>query len=146
MEDNKMKTIAYNPQKEIFTALLILMLSFCLLTAVKAQGNSVPTLVNEVKTEFNEDETFKKSSKDLTENEISDNYLVMKIESWIKNASYWSKSSEETVENQLADKIKRWMSNGSFWSPDKNMETDIDQLALLNKSEMSRNALYADEK
>jgi len=142
-----MKTIAYNPQREILTALLTLILSFSLLIAVKAQGNSDLNAGVNGQTAMNELKTIIVTNSDLTEKEATENFLAEKIESWLKNGSYWDKSSEEaTIVNELAGKIERWMSDGSFWCLNKNTQTDIDQLALSNKSEMNRDALYADEK
>jgi DNA phosphorothioation-dependent restriction protein DptG len=140
MEDNKMKTIAYNPQREIITALLALFISFTLLTTTRAQGNPDNKEGVEYKAGTKNENGLITAEKVMTESDSVDNFLAVKIESWINSGSYWAESSdEETVENQLADqladKIETWMKDGSFWSLGSDNKTEIDELVLSEKEQ-----------
>ena len=142
-----MKTLAYNPQREILTTLMTLILSFCLLTAVKAQGNPNLQAVSDGKNAMIEGKAFKLTNANLIEEDTIDNFLEMKIKSWIGDGSYWNKDAdEETIVSKLASKIARWMSDGSFWSLDSNEETVFDEFALSNKDEMTFSAFDTTKK
>lgn len=147
MEDNEMKTIAYNPQREILTILLTLILSFSLLTTLKAQGNSNPPSGSDVKTTMNEVKAVNLPNTSLTENETGTNLLGMKIKWWMDSGSYWDRTSDvESIIGELTYNIKKWLSDGSFWSPNSNNGKDIDQSALADKDELTYDALYTSDK
>jgi len=75
----------------------------------------------------------------IAEENSNDNFLVMKIESWMDNGSFWNSDvDEETIVTLLAAKIAGWMSNNSFWSLDSNTLTDNSDLALGRKEEIVR--------
>jgi hypothetical protein len=139
MEEQKMKTIAYNPQREIITALLVLFISFSVLTSVKAQDDSLLTISRESILAMNIKNAPELTNVNLDEENTSDNFLVMRIESWMDNGSFWNSDvDEETIVTILAAKIAEWMSNKSFWSFDSNTLTDTGELALGRKEEIAR--------
>jgi len=139
-----MKTITYNPQREIITALLVLFISFTLMTALRAQPYPENRAWRENKTVPIAENALISVDKVMTETRSIENYLTLKIGSWINSGSYWNSGiDEETTDNKLAYKIKKWMSDGSFWSPKINRETDIDELALSKKEQLNSDVLTA---
>jgi hypothetical protein len=141
MEDKKMKTIAYNPQREIVTALFVLLISFTLLTAARAQEIPKLTIGSQNVFTMVEEKALIFTNSDSTEKNAINNFLVMRIKSWIGDGSYWNKEvDEETIVRKLADNIVKWMSDGSFWGLDSNEETGIEEFALSNKDEMTFSA------
>ncbi len=129
-----MKTITYNPEREIVTALLALILSFSVLTTVKAQGNPGTQPTNETGKGINESNAVMPIFNDEAPTQTSEKLLILKIEYWMNNSSYWDNSSEkEFIIDNLASDIKEWMANGSFWSPDTEVINDADKQAMSQK-------------
>lgn len=146
MEDNEMKTTTYNPQREIITAILVLIILTTVLTVVKAQGPSSQFEGSGVRSGLNDKMAVKSTNISSTDKMTNDYGLAMKIKSWMTSGTYWdTDAEEETPARELAQTVAKWMSNGSFWSTSiKEMERE--ELALSKKDGMFCNALVADDK
>ena len=146
MEDNKMKTTTYNPQREIITTILVMIILTIFLTAAKAQGPSSRFEGSEAGSGRNDEKAVKSAIISSTEKVTSDNSLAEKIKFWMNSGTYWDTDTEEaTPARELAQTIAKWMSNGSFWSTSKK-EMEREDLVLSKKDGMFCNALAADDK
>jgi len=147
MEDKKMKTITYNPHREIMTAIFVLIISFTALTTVRAQGTLVRSNGKSLMASLSKEKTVKSADISLAKYTASDNSLAMKIKSWMNTGSYWNRTDDEvTIVSQLAQTFVSWMSNGSYWSTSLRKEIERDDLALAPKEEMTCDALVMDDK
>jgi hypothetical protein len=139
-----MKAITYNPQREVLTAILLLILSMAVLTSVKAQRSTTHSYPKGPKTVLSEEKAVKPA--DLAEKTTRNNGLALKVKSWISNGSYWDRNGdEEPILSKLAQTITNWISNGSYWSSTISKEMENEELALSNKAEMNRGALVDNE-
>lgn len=140
-----METTIYNPQREIVTATLILMLSIMVLTAIRAQGLSNQLEGKDTKTVWSDEKAIKSTDIGLPESAANSNSLAVKIKSWMNSGSYRDNDAEEgTTVSILAHTIAKWMSEGSFWSNTGDMEQQ--ELRLSKKNGMTSDALVMDEK
>lgn len=145
MEDNKMKTIAHDSQREIITALLVLLISFTVLTAVKAQGDqdSYEGIINE--SVLHNKISNIAEDKMVSEISAAESYLTEKIKSWISEGSYWDRDTYEgTHETEFAYKIKEWMLDGSFWSSVSGPGKNDDDITLYEKEKIFRDLMAED--
>lgn len=147
MEDKKMKTTIYYPRVEIVTAFFVLILSFIVLTAVKAQGSSNKSEGIETKAGLSDEKAIKPIDIGFTKMIANDTTLTLKIRSWMINGSYWRRTdSEETNQEELAQTITKWMSNGSYWSTTENNEFEIERLSFSDKQGKSSDSLVMNDK
>jgi hypothetical protein len=146
MEDNKMKTTTYNPQREIITTILVMIILTIVLTAAKAQGPSSQFEGSGAKSGRNDEKAVKSLNITSTEKVTSDNCLALKIKSWMNSGTYWdTDTEEETPVRELAHTVAKWMSNGSYWST-SNKQMELEELMLSKKDGMFCDALASDDK
>jgi hypothetical protein len=140
-----MKTIAYNPEREVITAILVLIISFSIITACRAQVFSTQSTGTGPKAALNSEKSMKTSD---TENAAVENNLAIKIKSWMNSGTYWDKNDdvEEPTVSELAHTISKWMSDGSFWSSNSKKEIEADELASTDNQESACETLVTDNK
>jgi hypothetical protein len=147
MEDDKMKAITYNPEREVITTILVLIISFAIITACRAQVLSTQSTDSGPKIGLNDEKAMKSAANIVTESVTRDNNLAVKIKSWMNSGSYWdSNNEEETPVIELAQKIEKWMSDGSFWSTNSKKEIEGDEFAMSDNQENTCDGLVMDEK
>ncbi len=142
-----MKTIAYDPQREIITALLVLLISFTVLTTVRAQGEQVN--YEGMKNESIPHNKNAKPSADkiVIESSAAQVDLTDKIKSWISEGSYWSKDApKNSTEAELSYRIKKWMTNGSYWSSFDTRGNDTQAIASYEREKLLQDLMASDGK
>lgn len=146
MEDKKMRTITYNTEREVITAILILIFSFMVLTVGKAQGLRDLSVESTLKADQNHGKAIR--TTDIgSENAENDHSLEVRIKTWMYEGSFWDNTAEEKpIASKLAQTISNWMSNGSFWSATDKNETEDESVAVSGKHESPRDALSMDTK
>jgi hypothetical protein len=135
-----MKTMIYNLQKGIISAILVLIISSVGSAATK--DHETPALItlnnSEATMVINESNSstsglVAKMSAEATVSELS-----RRIGDWMSDGSYWeTENASEMAEKELAENIQSWISNGSYWSvPTHSHKAEV-RLAHKIKSWMS---------
>jgi hypothetical protein len=114
-----MKTMIYNLQKVMISAIFVLIISS--VGSAAAQAHETPVLIADNNSEaiLVINEANNSTSGLLTEPSADANLrdLSLEIENWMSDGSYWeSDNSSEIAEKDLSETIESWMSNGSYWS------------------------------
>jgi hypothetical protein len=119
LKEKKMKTIIYNFQKAIFSAVLVLIITS--VGSAAAQARETPALLA-----HNNSATLVVNMEAVNSNaalpaepsaEANVKDLSQRIENWMSDGSYWgAENSSEMAEQELEGNIESWMANGSYWS------------------------------
>ena len=137
-----MKTTTYNPQIEVVTAIMILILSLTVLTTVKAQGLPSPSKANDSCLVMIDNKTNNSLNTGSAETSEIESTLSQKIKSWMSTGSYFDDANDsEMITEELATTISYWMSNGAFWGTPNENDVYENGLALSGKEGMTCDAM-----
>jgi hypothetical protein len=117
-----MKTIAYNPEKEIMTAITVLIISIAVLTTAKAQDNQTFVALKK----YNEGLVYHKINNSNFNNsyEILEEEAPLAVEAWMNSNTFWGATQfNETAEAEPALAVENWMNSNSFWGTTSVTET-----------------------
>ncbi len=114
-----MKTMIYNLQKRIFSAVFVLIISSVGFAVTKADGTPTKVSNNNSESVKVNIESVSPATGNLAESSAEANIteLSQRIEEWISEGSYWeAENSSELTETELAENIESWIADGSYWA------------------------------
>ncbi len=115
-----MKALTYNPEKEIMTAIAVLIFSFALMAKVNGQGSDSHFAMIPAEYESDSEDSF---MSNLSDTEYIESEPMNEIQGWMLSNTYWGNpvSAEETeIESGL--QIEKWMSSDNYWGVRNNPE------------------------
>ncbi len=114
-----MKTMIYNLQKRIFSAVFVLIISSVGFAVTKADGTPTSVSKNNSEAVKANNESVSPATGNLAESsaEASITELSHRIGEWLSDGSFWeTDNSSEMAEKELAENIESWIADSSYWA------------------------------
>ena len=145
LKEKKMKTMIYNLQKRIVSAIVVLIISSVGFAATKTEGTRANVTDNNSKALAVNTESVSPSGANLAEalSEASTMELSMQFGEWMSEGTYWGvDNSSDLAEKVLANDIESWVENGSYWSAAPNRHNAATRLSHAIKRWMNSGSYW----
>ena len=128
-EDRKMKTIAYNPQKEIKTIIVLMVLTFAFVLAKAQDLPTQPTLESFTASISAPGNTLIGTND--SQAPASSDDLAAELDSMMSSGSYWNTANDtQSSEDNLTQMLDDWMKNGQYWEENQKPQIELNPQAI----------------